>query len=197
MPRLGKRGKVGVAGVVLAGLMAVAGMAAQQGAVSGGGGAAAAQVPMCAMDQLSLALDAENGNFDGMSHSGTLVVLRNLGGSACRVEAVPVITLRSGATGEAVRGVMAGARSMHPGPVLRPVLRPVVVAAGAEVTASLRWVSGEVFDDSVCVVPKTLAVTIGGATQEVEFGNKLCGQRGKGIEFEMTRWAVDPVWTGQ
>jgi hypothetical protein len=39
--------------------------------------------PACRASQLSITFDGENGNFSGMSHAGTLLVVRNIGASAC------------------------------------------------------------------------------------------------------------------
>ena len=51
----------------------------------------------CTAGQLSLSFDGEQGNFDGMSHSGTLLVLRNFGASACTVLPRPVLSFEDSA----------------------------------------------------------------------------------------------------
>lgn len=150
-------------------------------------------VPMCTADQMSLATDGENGSFDGMSHSGTLVVLRNLGSAACKLDPFPQITFLDGSMVLEAKGTVAGAQFMHPG----PVVFPVVVAPGAELTSPLRWVSGEVYSKNVCINPKAISVRIGQGKQQAAFQAHLCGEQGKGIQYEMGRFATDPVYTSK
>ena len=146
-------------------------------------------IRMCAADDLSLGTDDENGSFNGMSHSGTLLVLRNLSPTACRVPQRPDIRFLDDANKSLpVTLEIAGAKFMHPG----PVLVPVVVAPEAEVTAKLRWVSGEVYDQSVCANPAALAVTVQGGKQQVPFKARICGDKTKSITFSATPFAVDP-----
>ncbi len=153
--------------------------------------AAARALPMCPANQVSLGTDDENGNFNGMSHSGTLLVLRNLGSTPCRVDATPQVTFADAMHDLAAKGEMQGARFMHPG----PVMLPVVIAPGAEVTSNLRWVSGEVYDKNVCIAPSKLTLKIGTGSQTAAFGGHLCGDGAKGgVTYEMTRFAPDPVY---
>ena len=141
-------------------------------------------VTMCTRDQLSLGTDDENGNFDGMSHSGTLLVVRNLGENACRMPAVPVITLLGKSGKLHVTFSMTG--STHPG--------PVIVAAGAELTSSLRWVSNDVYDPGFCVDATSIHIQVGGQDLGTAMSHQLCGQKGKAIEAEMTAFKPDPVY---
>ena len=163
---------------------------AQQGAATLPG----ANVPMCAADDLSLDTDDENGNFDATSHSGVLVVLRNVSSRACRVHAIPQIQFSDKTGPLKAKGEMAG--FTRPGLGHGPVVLPVIVAAGAELTSSLRWVSGEVFDQNTCISPTTLSVTIQGGKQSTPLQAHLCGDTDHGgITFEQTRFALDPVYT--
>ncbi len=151
-----------------------------------------AALPMCTPDQLSLGTDDENGNFDGMSHSGTLLVVRNLGEAACRLPAVPQITLygASGLLNVTFAMPAAMRQGMHPG----PVVLPVIVAAGAEVTANLRWVSNDVYDPGVCVTATSLHLKVAGKDIATATSHQLCGQKGKTIEAEMNLLRPDPVY---
>ena len=109
-------------------------------------------VPDCSSSQIALNTDAEDGRFNGMSHSGTLLVLRNDSTTACRLDPFAQIVLkdrRSNALNVAVHPATA-----FQGPVVKgrplpmghgPVVLPIVLAPGAEATASLRWVSGSCF----------------------------------------------------
>ncbi|QNI36282.1 DUF4232 domain-containing protein [Edaphobacter albus] len=163
------------------------------GAVVLVGSVAGAQVPgksypTCKSGQLSLAIDDENGNFDGMSHSGTLLVLRNLGPETCSVPAKPKVEFEDGR--QKSLGVTAQTPAgMHPGPVMLPVAIPV----GAEVTSELRWVSGDVYDGHNCVSSAFLAVTVGTDVLRVKVLGTLCGPVGKPPSFTMTLLKRDPV----
>ena len=164
---------------------------AQGRAVAGPAGANPA-IRMCKASDLSLGTDDENGAFNGMSHSGTLLVLRNLSSTPCRVPQRPQITfLDDRGKPLPVALDIAAAKFMHPG----PVLVPVVVAPDAEVTAKLRWVAGEVYGHSVCLSPAALSVKIGEDMQQAKVAARLCGDRVKGVTFEKTPFAPDPVYT--
>lgn len=154
--------------------------------------ASAATVRPCTANQLSLALDGENGSFTGMSHDGTLLVLRNLGENACSVPAFPALIFRDAAGAQlTITREIPGARGMHPG----PVVLPAIIAPEAEVTAMLRWVAGDVYDHGVCLKPATLSVNIGGKELIAGIGGQLCGRSAKAITYTSTRLHPDPVYT--
>lgn len=146
-------------------------------------------IRMCKATDMSLGTDDENGSFNGMSHSGTLLVLRNLSLTPCRVPQRPHITFVD-KDNKALPMTLniPGSKFMHPG----PVLVPVVVAPDAEVTAKLRWVSGEVYDQSVCADPLTMVVELEGRTQQTPLAAHICGEQAKGVTFSATPLAVDP-----
>ncbi|MGI4756998.1 MAG: DUF4232 domain-containing protein [Janthinobacterium lividum] len=147
---------------------------------------------MCQASDLSLATDDENGSFNGMSHSGTLLILRNLSSTPCRLPARPEITFRDGTKPLDVKLEIAGAKHMHPG----PVLVPVVIVPDAEVTSKLRWISGEVYDDTLCLTPTAVAVRIGKEVQQAAMGAHICGERAKGVAFEAMPFTTDPTYEG-
>lgn len=151
----------------------------------------AAPVTACTMNQISLSLDGENGNFTGMSQGGTLLVLRNIGPNACSIAGFPQITLRDAAK-VSLPIAREIPRGMHPG----PVIIPAIIAAGAEVTATMHWVAGDVFDHSTCITPATLTLTLGSEEQTVPFGSQICGPTPR-ITYSMTRLNPDPVYTSK
>ncbi|WP_156679934.1 DUF4232 domain-containing protein [Sphingomonas profundi] len=150
--------------------------------------AALAALPACAADQLSLGFDAENGAFNGMSHGGALLVIRNVGTRPCRLAALPRLTFNDGA-GKPLPIVRRAPPGMHPG----PAVPPVGIAAGAEVTAPLRWVSGEVYDKSRCLTPASAAVAIGSGTTQTAFSARICGPAGSDATFDQPPLKPDPV----
>jgi hypothetical protein len=161
----------------------------------------------CPASWLSLALDPENGTFNGMSHSGTLLVLRNLGPKACTVPALPTLRFED-AHHHPLDVARQAPVGMHPG----PVMLPVVVPSGAELTAKLRWVDGDVFGDSSgsgsSASPAYLQVLLpehaSGKTDRDDrarnlntaFQGTLFGPKGKQPEYTQTPLRRDPVWCG-
>jgi len=142
--------------------------------------------PACRAEDLSFRTDAQDGNFDGMSHSGTLLIIRNTGRKSCEIQAFPVLAFSDARGKLKIRAESNLPPHVHPG----PVVTPVAIAPGEEATATLRWVSGAVFDDSVCLNPTRLSVEIGGQALRTEFQGRLCGERGKGVVYQMSRFAV-------
>lgn len=160
---------------------------------SGSSVAANTQPPLpvsCSASQLSLGLDAEGGYFDGMSHSGTLLVLRNLGPQTCSVPAQPTLVFED-AQHHPVRVSRQTPAGMHPGPVILPVAIPVE----AEVTSQMRWVSGDVYDGHNCVFPALVTIPLGADTLSVPFNGSLCGPAGPPPTYTMTPLQRDPVYT--
>jgi hypothetical protein len=160
---------------------------------------AAPDVAACAATQLSLGTDDENGNFSGMNHGGTLLVVRNISRSACSLDPFVNIVMRD-AHGNALgieldntpgfpRAIVHG-RPLHMGH--GPVVFPLHLAAGAEATATLRWTNGAVFDHSTCVEATTFDVTIGAGTARTAAHARLCGADAQHLEVTASRFAPDP-----
>ena len=150
------------------------------------------QLPLCRVNQLRLATDDQGGNFNGMSHSGTLLIVRNLGPDACAIQPIAHVTLMDSAGKDlGAKGILPGARFLHPGPVVLPIALP----AGAEATATLRWVSGPVFEKNTCISSKHVNVSFGGnpALKATLIGT-LCGDAAKGVTFDQSRFVTSPVY---
>jgi hypothetical protein len=146
--------------------------------------------PSCSTSEISLGLDGEGGDFDGMSHSGTLLVLRNLGPQACSVPAQPTLGFED-AQHHLLQVSLQKPAGMHPGPVILPVAIPV----GAEVTSQMRWVSGDVYDGHNCVSPAIVTIALGTDILSVPFNGTLCGPAGPPPTYTMTPLQRDPVYT--
>ncbi len=147
-------------------------------------------IPPCKAEQLSLGFDGENGAFDGMSHSGALLVVRNLGPQACRLPGLPTLSFKD-AAGHALPIARQTPVGMHPG----PVVLPVILAAGAEATAPLRWVSGEVYSPSRCYSAASASLQLstipGSGALSSPFQGRICGPA-KGASFEQPPLRLDP-----
>jgi hypothetical protein len=140
---------------------------------------APADVPPCQPHQLALSLDDGGGDFNGMSHGGTYVLLHNRGDTDCRLPARPEVTFLD-AHKRTLRASLQPIPGMHPG----PVLLPVVIPAQERVRTSLRWVSGDVFDDTQCIDPAYLRIGIGQGALTTRFHGHLCGSRAQGPLYQ-------------
>jgi hypothetical protein len=148
-------------------------------------------LPPCKAEQLSLGFDAEGGAFDGMSHSGALLVVRNLGPAACRLAGLPTLGFKDKA-GQPLPIARQPPVGMHPG----PVVLPVALAVGAEATAPLRWTSGEVYSPSRCYTPATATLALdpadpGSAVVSGPVQARICGPA-RGARFDQPPLRLDP-----
>jgi hypothetical protein len=142
----------------------------------------AAALPVCGQDQLSLGFDSENGNFDGMSHSGTLLVLRNLGPKPCQLPAFPKLSFE-----DSTKHILNIAT--HPAGTKRPPR----LAVGAEATAALRWVSSPVFTNSVCLKTASLSVSWSGGKLTQALAASICGPSSGPVTITQSPLATDPA----
>jgi hypothetical protein len=78
---------------------------------------------------------------------------------------------------------------MHPG----PVVIPVGLAAGAEATAVLHWVSSDTFDGHHCLSPVNVVVSAGGEPSTLAWSGQLCGPAGAVITYDQPVLRTDPV----
>ena len=153
------------------------------------GQSAPLRLPTCPAAQLSLALDDENGYFNGMSHSGTLIVLRNLGPSVCTVPARPILGFEN-ASHHPLPISIEISRGMHPGPVILPVAIPVA----AEVTSQMRWVSSDAFGANNSVSPVFITLTVGGDILRMKFTGQLFGPANKQPTYSVDFFKRDPAY---
>lgn len=139
-----------------------------------------ASLPACRPTQLRMRLDAKDGNFNGMSHSGTRVVLRNQG-VTCQLPALPLVEFRD-ARGRLVAARRRAPTGMHPGPAMVSVR----LARGEQATTDIRWVSGPVYPSSRKATAASLIVHVAAGAVRTPIAADLYGERGKSIAFEQT-----------
>lgn len=139
----------------------------------------------CLPAQLAVTLDSRNGEFDGMSQSGALLVLRNAGHIACTMSPLPALTFED-ARRQPLAVERRIPRGMHPG----PVLMTVVVAPGKNVATRLHWVASDVFDAGNCVTPAFVSLSIKDGTLHVPFGYPLCAADGSTAYFDQSPLAM-------
>ena len=142
--------------------------------VNGGG------LPACRPAQLRLSTDDRGGDFNGMSHSGIELSLRNRGRD-CTLPALPLVQMRD-ARGRVLAARRQRPAGMHPGPAMMPVR----LGAGHRATIDLRWVSSPVFDGSRSVNAATVTVRIGSGLLRAPLGARLYGPAHGGVSFEQS-----------
>ena len=139
-------------------------------------------VPLCSSQRIVISTDAEGGDFDGMSHSGTLLVVRNVAMTACRIAPFASITFED-RNGKPL-DIAVERTSPFTGPVVNghrlplghgPVVLPMTLPPGAIATSRLRWVSSPVFDRSVCLKPAHLSVDLGASAAQTSIAGMVCG----------------------
>ncbi|KNC93361.1 hypothetical protein GM31_19715 [Trabulsiella odontotermitis] len=119
-------------------------------------------------------MDDHNGLYNGMSQSGTSLVLHNTGKRACMLPPLPVLHF-SDAARQPVTAERRTVRGMHPGPVLPPVIVPV----GGELQILLRWVASDTFDGSNCIRPAFVSLSLDGGMLTVPFDRQMCAAKGQ------------------
>jgi membrane-bound inhibitor of C-type lysozyme len=142
------------------------------------------QPAICAPSQLAFSLDNGNGRFNGMSHSGTTLVLRNIGTSACTIPAQPLPTLTD-ADRQTLDIVAQDSPDSPPAPAI------TTLASGATVTSDMRWVSGNVYDHGHCESPAVITLAVGKQTVATGFAGHLCGPDGKPSTYTLTPFQPD------
>ncbi|WP_321814762.1 MULTISPECIES: DUF4232 domain-containing protein [unclassified Paraburkholderia] len=143
------------------------------------GANAYAQSTPCQPRQLALSLDDGGGDFNGMSHGGTYLMLRNRSAVACSIPARPGITFLDSHK-HPLRAALQAMPGMHPG----PVLLPLVIPPQATVKTSLHWVTGDVFDDTQCIDTAYLRIAIGNGAVSAPLRAHLCGPRAQGPQYQ-------------
>lgn len=138
-------------------------------------------VPPCTVAMVSVAVDDSGGDFNGMSHAGTWLVVDNRSNQSCTLIGLPVVSMKD-AKGLPLPVARKAPVGMHPGPVVVPVrLEP-----GETVRMSLRWVSGEAFAHSRCIDPARVEVSFGKLVLGAGLQAHLCGEGAATIPFEQS-----------
>jgi len=142
--------------------------------------AGAPAAPACRPAQLRLSLDGKDGAFNGMSHAGTELSIRNTGRD-CTLPALPTIEFRD-SRGRVLPATRSAPVGMHPGPVMLPLR----LGGGHRATTDLRWVAGPVFSHNRSARAASIVVKIGTGTMRVPTTAVLYGETGKSIGFEQS-----------
>ena len=95
-------------------------------------------------------------------------MVRNIGPRACTIGTLPTLRFED-AAGRALPIARAAPAATRPGSA-----PTIVIAGGAEATAPLRWVSGDVYGAGACLTPTRLVFGRGPGQRAVPFGFNLC-----------------------
>ncbi|MBB3174493.1 hypothetical protein FHR90_002334 [Endobacter medicaginis] len=139
----------------------------------------ACAAPACNSHDLALLTDAQGGDFNGMSHAGTMLILHNSGKTACSLPTRPKIALT------AADGRPVETRATRPaGGTGQAAGATIAVPPGGEAQASLRWVSGDVYDHGHCADAAALRLALPDGGLDTPIAAHLCGPSGQpaGIE---------------
>ena len=128
----------------------------------------------CGSSDITVHTDDRSGLYDGMSQSGTSLVLRNTGSRACMLPPRPVLTF-SDAAHHPMVVERRPVRGMNPG----PVLLPVTVPADHELQILLSWVSSDAFDGGNCIRPAFVSLGLTGGMLTVPFDRQMCAAKGQ------------------
>ncbi|MGK2894502.1 DUF4232 domain-containing protein [Klebsiella michiganensis] len=128
----------------------------------------------CESSDITMHTDDRSGLYDGMSQSGTTLVLHNTGPGACMLPPRPVLTF-SDAAHHPMTVERRTVRGMHPG----PVLPPVIVPADRELLILLRWVASDAFDGGNCIRPAFVSLNLAGGSLTVPFDRQMCAAKGQ------------------
>jgi len=131
----------------------------------------------CRASQLGFSVDSGDGQFNGMSHSGTMLIVRNTGTAACTLPAQPQPVLTD--ADRRPLDIIAQASTA-------PAPSTIRLAPGAAVESEMRWVSGNVYEDGHCESPALIDLAIGGEKVSTAFIGHLCGASGKPSTYTLT-----------
>lgn len=130
----------------------------------------------CQSDDIRAHFDDRDGEFTGMSQRGVLLVMENISDHTCQLVQRPKIIF-SGKTdkGIIVQATQRISRTMHPG----PVLLPVILEPGHKHSVTVRWVSGDVYDDSHnCITTSGAIVNLAGQPLHISAQFQMCAPKG-------------------
>ena len=147
--------------------------------------AAALNAIPCAARDVTLKPGTDNGDFNGMSHSGTYLTLTNRSRTACSVPGLPQLTFLDANGPVQTAADLAGARFMHPG----PAVLPIVLQPKQSITTGARWVSGPVFQDNLCYKLTGVTLALSDASTMAALTGQMCGERSKGVHYDLQRYS--------
>ena len=139
--------------------------------------------------QLSLTFDTKGGNFDGMPQSGTLLLLRNIGSQIRNISSRPALEFE-----DASNTKVSIFLETSPDKLSSPIILPVTILAGTKATGQLHWDSSEVFDNSKCFSPASVAISFGPDVRRGPVMGRLCGPSSPDAKSRLAHLKRDLVY---
>lgn len=150
----------------------------------------------CDRGTIALSLDDGGGEFNGMSHAGTRLIVRNTGMVACRFPMRPGIVFKDAKqaglpviVGERRKALPGVIQISEPGALGSALI--VTLSPGQSVSTTLRWISGDVYGrgQGRCVHPRAIELYLQPANVvDLPFKGDICGERGKMITVDRSPW---------
>lgn len=150
-------------------------------------GAEATNATPCTAREVTLKPGTGNGDFNGMSHSGTYLVLSNHSRTACSIPGLPQLTFLDANGPVQTEGDLSGAKFMHPG----PQVLPIVLQPKQSITTGARWVSGPVFQDNLCYKLTGVILALRDSAAHMPLSGQMCGERSKGVHYDLQRYGTN------
>jgi len=150
----------------------------------------------CSVAGLAISLDDQGGAFNGMSHSGTRLTMRNTGSAPCRLPRFSPVVFRD-AKGNMLPIASTDTRQARQGVIREPGALlgalTLTLLPGRSAWTTLRWVSGNVYDHGRCVRPATIELRLRpGDPADVRFEGTLCGEKQKPVLVDQSPFELAP-----
>jgi hypothetical protein len=152
--------------------------------------------PPCSTAGLAISLDDQGGAFNGMSHSGTRLAVRNNGSAPCRLPQFSPVVFRD-AKGDMLPIASTDTRQGRQGLIREPGALlgalTLTLLPGRSASSTLRWVSGDVYDHGRCIRPRTIELRLRpGDRAHVRFEGTLCGEKQKPLLVDQSPFELAP-----
>lgn len=141
----------------------------------------------CTPAELAFSLDSGDGRFNGMSHSGTRLILHNIGTTACTVPIQPLPAFSNASKGTLGNTAQGSSDSTHAS------MPPITLMPGATVSSDMSWVSSNVYDNGHCESPTSITLTLDKQTVTSNFTGHMCGPNGKPLAYTLTPFRAGPA----
>lgn len=138
----------------------------------------------CPASQLAITLDAGDGRFNGMSHSGTMLVLRNIGSESCTIPARPTPTFTDSNNQPLAISANETSRAQSPSAL------PITLAGDQTATSDMRWISGDVYGNGHCESPAHMTLAMGKQIISTSFRGHFCGAGGEPSLYTLTSFKL-------
>jgi hypothetical protein len=135
----------------------------------------------CQTKALVVYSDERDGEFTGMSHSGTRIIFINNGQLPCSLPRLPRLQFEN-EEGKTFRAARRTPSFLSPG----PVLLPATLMPKETYQTVLRWVSAPAYDQNQCITPARLVIYISQQRITLPWHRTMCAPAGAAQSFTQT-----------